>query len=526
MTDAFRSKLNLILVAAVTFAIGLGVAGALDLTPRSLASGRGEGLALQVGAPERTTDIATHGMEAGFADIAEQLTPAVVTVEVEKEVSAGVPRRRQLPPPFDRMFPDVAPDAGPRTQEGSGSGFIVTPDGYIVTNNHVVEGADRITVRLSDGRVYENVKLVGHDATTDVALIKLKAEGLPTAPLGHSDRTRVGEWVLAIGSPGYSGGTGLLYTSVTAGIVSAKGRFINIIGRQFARRGEPSPAIEDFIQTDAVINPGNSGGPLVNARGEVIGMNTAIASNTGYYQGYGFAVPIDLVRQVIDEIKKYGEVRRAVLGVTVLAVDANQAEFYDLDKVAGVIVSDYSAPAGEKSPAERAGILPGDVIVAVNDTAVSTVGDLQRKIRAHSPGDTVTLEVVRRSTRKTEKVRVKLASAKGLGTEEPHRLASASRSNILGLEVEPISDEARRALDLPPTVQGALISKVAARGPAARARIEPNLIIEDVNGVTVRSPGDFRRIVSKLKPGQVVSMMLYIPQDERRLPISLRLPSD
>ncbi|MCK5489207.1 MAG: trypsin-like peptidase domain-containing protein, partial [Gemmatimonadetes bacterium] len=279
MNDALRSKLNLILIAALAFALGLGFAAKLDLTPRSFADGVVD---IQLGASDdQLQQLGSAGLSAGFAPVVEQIGPAVVTVRVERNGTTAHSNVPQLPEPFDEFFRQ------PRERglvRGSGSGFIVSPNGYIVTNNHVVAGAERIDVELADRRTFVNVKLVGRDPDTDVALLKIDADDLPSIPFGSSVETRVGEWVLAIGSPGFSGGGGrLLQTTVTAGIVSAKGRSINILARASAA------AIEDFIQTDAAINPGNSGGPLVNVRGEVVGMNTAISSSTGFNQGYGFA---------------------------------------------------------------------------------------------------------------------------------------------------------------------------------------------------------------------------------------------
>jgi len=235
-------------------------------------------------------------------------------------------------------------------EQGTGSGFIVSSDGYILTNNHVVAGADRVMVRLYDKREF-TAKVVGSDPATDVAVIKIDARDLPAVSLGNSDSTRVGEWVLAIGNP-----LGEAFTfTVTAGIVSAKGRLLN--GLQQSRY-----AIQDFIQTDAAINPGNSGGPLVNVRGDVIGINAAIASETGFYSGYGFAIPINLAHTVMEQLIKTGHVERAVMGVAIREVQPEDADAVGLKEISGVVVNSYT---GDDSPAKRAGIQPGDVIVAL-----------------------------------------------------------------------------------------------------------------------------------------------------------------
>ena len=353
MNDALRTKLNLLLTAAVAFAIGLGIAARLDLTPPSMARlAEYPPLTLNVVEPTPVQDEALP--QSGFSDIAERVTPAVVTIFVERTIAEHSREGRALPPAWE----DFLQEQPPQLIMGSGSGFIVSSDGYIITNNHVIESAEAIKIQLSDRREF-TAELVGRDPTTDVALLKLDADGLTPVTLGSSDATRVGEWVLAIGSPGFRGVGGPLTTTVTAGIVSAKGRNINIIGQEFASRNQDNLAIEDFIQTDAAINPGNSGGPLVNIRGEVIGVNAAIASNNGANQGYGFAVPIDLVQEVVDDLVRFGEVRRALLGVTIQGVDDAEARYYELDEVAGAKVMGVN----EDMAAANAGVRIGDVIV-------------------------------------------------------------------------------------------------------------------------------------------------------------------
>ncbi|MFW6085194.1 MAG: S1C family serine protease, partial [Gemmatimonadota bacterium] len=313
MTETMRTRLNLILTAAVAFAVGLAVTAPLDFTQRGMAHDANAPLVMDVREPAPRDS--QGGAPAGFSDVAEKIIPAVVTIEVEREIDTS-----RLPLSIPLGEDPVAP--------GSGSGFIISEDGYIATNNHVVQGARSIEVLLADGRRFDDVRLVGRDATTDVALLKIDAPDLVHAPLGSSGAARVGDWVLAVGSPGFGRTGSSLYTTVTAGIVSAKGRNIDILRRQF---DGPSPAVEDFIQTDAAINRGNSGGPLVNARGEVIGVNTAIASSSGSYEGYGFAVPIDLVQEVVRDLVEHGTVRRAVLGVSVREADDADSRWFGLE---------------------------------------------------------------------------------------------------------------------------------------------------------------------------------------------------
>jgi serine protease Do len=316
---------------------------------------------------------------SAFAAVAEQVTPAVVEIDVEIAPRATDPsldvRRR-----------------GSAPREASGSGFIVSADGYILTNNHVVEGATRVSVTMLDKRVF-TARVVGGDPTTDVAVIKIDATRLPTLSLGDDAKIRVGEFVLAVGNP-----LGLDFT-VTSGIVSAKGRSV---------RGliQNTYAITDFIQTDAAINPGNSGGPLVNMRGEVVGINSAIASPTGTYAGYGFAIPSSLARVVMDDLIRDGVVHRAVLGLSLNDVTAASAERLKLPRIGGALVGGF----GEgPSPAADAGVQMNDVIVALNGQAVNNVTQLTRLVRNHKPGDTVVVTVVRAGAEQT--VRVVLGAA-------------------------------------------------------------------------------------------------------------------
>jgi serine protease Do len=516
MNDALRTKLNLILTAAVAFAVGLGVAARLDLTPPGLALvADNPPLNIQVVTP---TPVQAEALaQTGFSDIAETVSPAVVTIFVEREVPEHTEGRRSLPAPFEDFFRQQPPDV----VRGSGSGFIISGDGYIVTNNHVVEGAGRIQVQLSDRREFD-ARLVGRDPTTDVALLKLDVDDLQPVTLGSSDATRVGEWVLAIGSPGFRGVTGPLTTTVTAGIVSAKGRNIDILGQEFRSRGEDNLAIEDFIQTDAAINPGNSGGPLLNIRGEVIGVNAAIASTSGGYQGYGFAVPIDLVREVVDDLVEYGEVKRALLGVSIVGVDDADARYYGLDEVAGAKVMGVN----EGQAADEAGVAVGDVIVAVEGDRVVSVADLQRKIRRFEPGDRVRVTLVREADLSRETVPVMLMDAGDLRREEQPRVAEVHIDDPLGIEVQNLTSEIRRALDLPRDLSGVVITAAEPYGPWARRSggNDRGWVIVRVNRQPVGSVEEYRAAVEDLSPGDVAGVDLYNPATGGRLPITVPIP--
>ena len=505
MSDSLRTRLNLLIATAVAFAFGLGLASALSLTPVSIAAENADP-GWVVGAP----NAADPTMANGFAEVAERISPAVVTLYVSGERAV----RSSLPFPF---APDVEPDAeeevaeGPRTRREvwSGSGFIVSDDGYVVTNNHVVADAQQIDVELQDGRRFYAVEVVGRDPQTDVALLRLRADDLTVLPIGSSDATAVGEWVLAIGSPGFRPSRRPLLTTVTAGIVSAKGRNIDIL------RVRNPLAIEDFIQTDAVINQGNSGGPLVNAAGEVIGINTAIVSSTGSYQGYGFAIPIELAREVVDDLIEFGEVRRALIGVAIVDVTAADAAYYGLDRVEGALIKSFSF---DGSPAWEAGLEEGDVIVAVAGEPVAGVSELQRRIRSFEPGEAVTLDVVRRSTLERDQARVRLSSADD--DAEPqlaHRPELAVETgDLLGLDVrEPaaLSGGERREYGVGRDEAGVIIVDGDPWGAVGRGfgAIPTGAIILDINGVAIQGRNEYDRIVSQLQPGDAVSVRLSLP---------------
>jgi serine protease Do len=357
---------------------------------------------------------------------------------------------------------------------------------------------------------------VGRDATTDIALLKLDADDLTAATLGKSDGARVGEWVLAVGSPGFTQGTEPLTMTVTAGIISAKGRNIRIIDER--------SAIEDFIQTDAAINPGNSGGPLVNARGQVIGVNAAIASRSGSYEGYGFAVPIDLAREVIDDLVEYGGVRRALLGVSIAAVDAPIATDYGLDRPFGAQVMGVE----EGQAAAEAGIRVGDLIVAIDGEQVESVNDLQRKIRRHDPGETVRVDVVDYD-RERRTVSVKLVEAEAIQAASVAPEATADTPDPLGLQVDEVSAEVRQALDLPRDLDGVVVTDMDRFGQFfgrwRRMGGSENPVIVSVNRSEVSSVEEYRREISKVGPGDVVSLLVYDPAQRSTIPVSVPLPS-
>ncbi len=368
-------------LVALAFALGLLFAGLLDLPSRSSAQeqGRQASAIAPVPAPSIPAARPLQELSEAFAAVAEHVKPSVVYIRSQRTEHAS--QQQRIPPGMERFFSPKFRQQ-PEIEQGSGSGFIISADGFILTNNHVVEGAEQVTVRLLDRREFK-AKVIGTDPNTDVAVLKIDAKSLPPVALGNSDDARVGEWVLAIGNPL---GEGLTFT-VTSGIVSAKGRALSGL----PGRGQGS--IQDFIQTDAAINPGNSGGPLVSVRGEVIGINSAIASETGFYSGYGFAIPINLARTVMNQLITDGKVHRAALGVSIADVNLNDAAYVGLPEIRGVVVKDIPS---DDSPAKAAGIEPGDIIVAVDGKPVEYVGQLQQIIGFRRPGDMVKVEVARK----------------------------------------------------------------------------------------------------------------------------------
>ena len=505
MSDSLRTRLNLLIATLVAFAFGLGLASALSLTPVSIAAENTDA-GWVVGVP----GAADPTMANGFAAVAERVAPAVVTLYVTGERQVLPTSPFPFPPGF-QPEPEGEEEAGPRTrrESWSGSGFIVSNDGYVVTNNHVVADGEQIDVELQDGRRFYDVDVVGRDPQTDVALIRLDADDLTVLPIGSSDDTAVGEWVLAIGSPGFRPSRRPLLTTVTAGIVSAKGRNIDIL-----RSIRNQLAIEDFIQTDAVINRGNSGGPLVNAAGEVIGINTAIVSSTGSYEGYGFAVPIELAREVVDDLIEFGEVRRALIGVSIADVSAADAAYYGLERVEGALIKSFSF---DGSPAREAGLSEGDVIVGVAGEPVAGVSELQRRIRGFEPGETVTLDVVRRATLEPDRARVRLSSAEGDASPQlaRRRTPAPETGDGLGLDVrEPgtLSRDERREYGVEPGDEGVVIVDGDPRGAIGRGfgAVPTGAIILDINGDEIRDRAAYNRIVSELRPGDALSVRVSL----------------
>jgi len=505
--SAISTRTKLVGAMIGAFACGLIFASGLDLTRFGYAQ-QSRTVARQQVANTTTAapPASVASLNASFVDLAERLTPAVVSIEAARNVQQSSRQQSpRTPRGLEEFFDQFDPRQRQQPAQASGSGFIVSRDGYILTNNHVVADFDQVRVTLTDRRSFD-AKVVGRDATTDVAVLKISGSNLPVAALGDDAGVRIGEWVLAIGNP-----LGLDFT-VTAGIVSAKGRG----GRDLPGLGgaDNGYGITDMIQTDAAINPGNSGGPLVNIRGEVIGINAAIASNTGLYSGYGFAIPITLAKTVMDDILAHGRVRRAVLGVSIDEVNEATAKRAKLGEIAGVLVVGY--PENVDSPARRAGIELGDVIVKADGKRADHVSTLQRIIRNFEPGQNVALEIVHNGERKT--VTVKLAEAP-TATPQVARESEArgSREGViydrLGIGVEPVSDGFAREYELTAEHRGVRVADVSPTS-SARASLQPQLdIIEAVLYPTprknVRTVEDISSVLERLRAGDVVSLLVY-----------------
>ncbi len=400
-----------------------------------------------------------------FVKVAEVSTPAVVHIKSyfsgESTASAKTPRGQVDPFEFfrDHGF-DFDVPRGPGV--ASGSGVIITADGYIVTNNHVIDNAGKIEVTLNDKRTYV-AELVGTDKTTDLALLKIDQKNLNFLSFGNSDAAKVGEWVVAVGNPMN------LNSTVTAGIISAKGRSIDLL-----RSEENQYAIENFIQTDAAINPGNSGGALVNTNGELIGINTAIASQTGSYTGYGFAVPVNLVKKVMDDLLKFGKVQRGVLGVAIQEITQEVADKEGLSDLNGVMVQDVT----ESGAAIKAGVKKGDVIQKVNGVSVNTVSGLQEEIGKYRPGDKVTLSLVRKGEAKDLVV-----TLKGLDGKETTSMLDKSEVNtVKGATLAPMSKEEKDKLGIK---NGVKVESVGS-GPF-KGKLQPGFVITKIDKQPVYS---------------------------------------
>ena len=426
-----------------------------------------------------TSNTTAAALVPDFTDAAELTVNAVVHIRTEYTRKSSV---------YDHFFFDFYDFFGDRRRRttpqsrpivATGSGVIISDDGYIVTNNHVVQEAEFIEVTLNDRRTYE-ARIIGTDPTTDLAVIKIETSGLPYILYGNSDDVRVGEWVLAVGNPFN------LTSTVTAGIVSAKARNINIL------HNPDGTTIESFIQTDAAVNRGNSGGALVNLRGELIGINAAIASGTGYYTGYSFAIPVNIVKKVVDDFLLYGTIQRAFIGVSIREIDSRFAREEGIAEIRGV----YVAGISDNGAAKAAGIKEGDIILSINGTSVNTTSELLEIVGIHRPGDKLDLNV--RRSNKDRLVQVVLRNRDGNTTLVQKEERQVMQ--VLGATLEPASQELMDELGISNGVQ----VKKLNRGVLRDAGVREGFVITRVDNKAVSTPNDVEDILKNKKGGVLV----------------------
>lgn len=462
-----------LVLATLSIVAGVLIATGLDITSDISAASRP----------------ATVMVPASFTDVAQLVSPAVVNIGTEKIIKPSDRSLRHFQGPFgkddpfhdffERFFGDM-----PRRefkQRSLGSGFMIDREGFIVTNNHVVENADKIKVKLSNGKEYD-ADIVGRDPKTDIALVKAKdLKDVEALKFGDSDALQVGEWVVAIGSP-----FGLEHT-VTAGIVSAKGRVIG------------SGPYDDFIQTDASINPGNSGGPLVNLKGEVVGINTAIVSRGGGNVGIGFAIPINMAQGIISQLRSSGSVTRGWLGVSIQDVTPELAEYYGLKEDRGALVGDVF----EGDPADQAGIKAKDVIIEVNGKGIQDSRDLSRVIAEVPVGNEVVVKVIRDGSEKTFSIKI----AERTEDREVQAMKGSAEQTALGMTVSSITPEIARHYGLSES-EGVVVVAVDEESPAAEAEVEEGDLILEIDHKPVKTLDEYERLVNEVKTGQTVSLLV------------------
>ena len=446
-------------------------------------------LALVTVTPAFSEDVDTNGIETlrktskAFSGVAKLATPAVVAVQVRTEIQprsmgfgSGSPFDDDF---FERFFgrrlPQRQQPREPRYREGQASGFIVSADGYVLTNNHVIEGADEITVVMSGGQKYEDVKLVGSDEKADVALLKIDGvDDLPYLELGDSDDLEIGEWVVAIGNP-----FGLTET-LTVGVVSAMGRQVS---------GED--VYQDFIQTDAAINPGNSGGPLLNLDAEVVGINSAIITGDGGYMGVGLAVPINMAKAIKEQLIETGEVKRGYVGIGMQPIAQEMVDFFKLENSKGVLVTSVI----EDSPADKAGLKKDDVVIQIDDKKIEDPQDLRNVIGFTTPGTEVEFTIIRDGKQKKVPLTV--------GSQQASELADTSDAGRkLGLTVRTIDEELAEQYDNANEGEGVVVTEVKPNSPAAREGIREGMVILEVNRIEVSDVGEFNAALEESDDGR------------------------
>jgi len=451
--------------------------------------------AFSTDAENTATPSAVFDVNQGFADLVEQVQPSVVTIEVSKTMQpqasgfGGDPRAQEF---FERFFGEMPAPQQPQQAQGLGSGFVVDASGYIVTNNHVIDGADQVTVRLHDGRELE-AEVLGVDDKTDLALLQISAEGLEALDIGDSDSMRVGDWVVAIGNPFGLGGT------ATAGIISARGRDIR------------SGPYDDYLQIDAPINSGNSGGPVFNSAGEVVGVNTAIFSPNGGSVGIGFAIPSNQMQEIIAELKSDGAIDRGWLGIQLQDISDELASGLGLDSTEGSLIADVVAG----SPAERGELRTGDVIVSYDDEAITGARELSRMVGSSDSGDEVTLGVIRNNER------LELDVILGEAATQTAAVAGDAKLGELGLALAPLTDELRERAGIDADTNGMLVVRVDRGSVAAERGIQRGDVLVRADRRDVESADDIRAALGEAKQRGAESVAVLVKRGEGQQFIAL-----
>ncbi|CDZ80078.1 putative periplasmic serine endoprotease DegP-like precursor [Candidatus Rubidus massiliensis] len=442
-----------------------------------------------LGSISHAVENAAIQVENDFRAVAKKAIPAVVSIRVKSGVKSNLDSSADpndiFGDDFFRFFFRFPNDIQKQPTVGQGSGFIVSENGYILTNSHVVKDADEITITTNDGNQYSG-KVIGQDPNTDIAVVKIEANNLPFLELGNSDHLEVGQWVIAIGNP-----LGL-QASLTVGVVSAKGRNNLDLAR-----------IEDFIQTDAAINRGNSGGPLLTMDGKVIGINTAIASNggTGGYMGIGFAIPSNMAKYDMEQILDKGKVSRGYIGVVLQQIDYDLSLALGLPKVEGALIAEIA----KGSPAEKAGLQQGDIIIKFNNNPVQNVGSFRNAISMMSPGTSLQLQIL--SQDKTPKdIQVTIAEFPGSLSEVTS--AASVEENKLGIEVQNITPDLARSLNLDQTINGVVISKIKTNSVANWAGLKKGMLIISVNQAPVHSAEEFNAAIKKADSNKPILLLV------------------
>lgn len=496
MTQSTKKVLSTIAIVIASVAFGILISADLGLMPKSKAQS----------APIQTAQgPVTSVTIPSFADIAARVMPAVVSITSTEIVRRSGMRNHPFGiDPFDFFFPnpqDPRRRRGnddqdeERAQRSSGSGFVISPDGYILTNNHVIEGATKVQVHYGadengNGGRTVNAKIVGHDPATDVALLKIDVDQiLPTVPLGDSDRIRKGDWAIAVGNP-YQ-----FENTLTVGVISAKGRALGL--------SEQTRSFENFIQTDAAINFGNSGGPLLNIGGEVIGINTAIR---GGAQGIGFATPINTAKRLLPQLKQ-GKVTRSYLGMSIQEVTEQTKEAFNLPETSGALVQNVTPG----KPAEKAGIQPGDVIVEIDGHKVRGNRELIDYISYLPVGTTVRVTVIRNGERRTVTAKTAERPLEGEPEEERERGTAAPARNKLGMSVSDITPAMRQLYGIEENLRGVVVTNVKEVSAAGDAGISEGDVISEVQGERITNVDQFRSVVDRLKGGQTIRAYVTTP---------------